>query len=236
MTRIAIAVVGFFIGVFLVLTALSRFASSLPLPGHQPPFFLGATSAAVVDTWNPSDKSAQATLSGGNLTWSNGDANNQGVRSIVGKTSGLLYHEYKILNTGGGRNDCGNGIAASSFVFSSSNTLNILWMFNSGAIFFNNASTGKTLGSRSNNDIISVAVDFPHLKAWMRANAGNWNGDASANPATNTNGIDVSAVFTSQAAFVLGTNNATVNATVGTLNVGATSFAQTVPSGFSAWN
>ncbi len=85
-----------------------------------PPFF----GNGIVDTWNPNDKSASAVLSGGNLTWSNGLTSNTGVRSIVGKSNGLLYHEYKILSSGGGRNDCANGIAASSFVFTDGNANN----------------------------------------------------------------------------------------------------------------
>ncbi len=191
----------------------------------------------MTTTWNPSDKSAQATLSNGNLTWSNGNSSNQGVRSTTSRTSGKPYFEYLILNTGGGRNDCGNGIAASSFVFTDGSANNAFEMFNgAGDIWFNGVSTGKSLGARANNDVICVAIDFTNQRGWIRANAGNWNGDAAADPATNTNGIDISAVFTSSAAFILGTNNNTIIATVGTLNVGDTPFAQTVPSGFGTWD
>jgi len=191
---------------------------------------------AIVDTWNPNDK-LSVLLSNGNLTFSNVGATNQGVRSIVAKSSGLLYYEYTIGNFGGGRNDCANGIAASSFAFTDANANNAFEMFNgSGSIWFNGSATGKTLGVRANNDIIDVAVDFTHLTGWIRANAGNWNGDIAANPATNTNGVSLAAVFASQSAFVLGTSNNNINGIAGTLNVGATAFVHVVPAGFSAWN
>ncbi len=205
----------------------------MPAPIQQVFLMIGGYS-----TWNPNDKSSQVTLSNNNLTWSNGNSSNQGVRSTIPRQAGLLYFEYTILNTGGGRNDCGSGIAARSFVFTDGNANNAFVQFNgSGNIWFNGASTGKTLGARSNNDIICVAVDFTNLRAWMRANAGNWNGDAAANPATNTNGIDISAVFSSSVpAFALGINNATINATVGTLNAGRSAFSQAIPSGFVSWD
>jgi hypothetical protein len=65
MNRIIIAAIGFVIGFFLVFSSLQH-APALPLPGHQPPFFLGSTAQTGF----------------GNLS-ADGTANNKGTSSAT---------------------------------------------------------------------------------------------------------------------------------------------------------
>ena len=77
-----------------------------------------------------------------------------------------------------------------------------------GVIWYNGSSTGKTLGgSATAGDFVCVAVDMDNKRFWARRNAGNWNGDATANPATNVGGVDISSVFASNSAYPITTMN-----------------------------
>lgn len=73
-------------------------------------------------------------------------------------------------------------------------------------------------------------------RAWVAINNGLWNNDPAANPATGTNAIDLS-VLNGQLLFPMmgGSRFATVNGPgTQTVNFGASAFAFTVPSGFTA--
>jgi hypothetical protein len=64
-------------------------------------------------TWNPSDKNASITLSGGNLTATGGTGSWHGVRGTVSHTTGKWQFEIKIkLNTGNGNQMVGVGNAS----------------------------------------------------------------------------------------------------------------------------
>jgi hypothetical protein len=79
-------------------------------------------------------------------------------------------------------------------------------------------------------DVLSIAVDFDNRAFWLRKNGGNWNGDPAADPATNTNGRSVPN-WARPHAPAWGTNG---NGDSATFNFGASAFAYTVPSGFTA--
>jgi len=205
--------------------------------GCPPGFCVSAASSGPFSTWNPADK-LSVVLSNGNLTYANSGSTNQGVRSTIGKSSGKLYFEITNVSTAS-RNDTGFGIATSGFTFTTTASAGAtFWTLvaANGGVFFNGVNQSKNLGAMAANDIICFAIDLVNSRGWIRHNAGNWLADVSANPATNTNGVDISGLFPSNAAFILGTSNETINSTAGTLNVGATAFGETVPSGFSAWN
>lgn len=66
-------------------------------------------------TFNPSDKHADITLSGGNLTAQNtGGTANAAVRSTVGKSSGKYYWEVVSTDTGGASSTARAGIGIGS--------------------------------------------------------------------------------------------------------------------------
>jgi hypothetical protein len=88
---------------------------------------------------------------------------------------------------------------------------------------------------RSQGDVIGMAVDLDNRKMWFRiAPTGNWNTTATANPATNTEGIPIPAgTMVPWATFGGGAGLA---GNVTTANFGASTFTGTVPSGFtSGW-
>jgi hypothetical protein len=107
-----------------------------------------------------------------------------------------------------------------------------------GSVWLNNAKsiTGSGSNGYTAGATPALAVDFGAQKIWFYSTqSGNWNNAAigSQNPATGTGGISITAlgstlypVFT---AFSAGTDTAI-------LNTGGTTFANTVPSGFSAWD
>ncbi len=201
-----------------------------------PPFF----GNGIVDTWNPNDKTSSVTLSNNNLTASAISAAGEGVRSIVAKNSGKLFFDTTLSGSSILSGNTGAGIANSSAVLTTvgSNATNAFMFFDgSGNIFFNGSNTGKTLGARALNDVICVAIDFTNSRGWFRANAGNWLGDASANPATNTNGVDISAKFPSTGAFAVGSFNPNVGTVAFILNFTASACGANAPSsGFTNWN
>jgi hypothetical protein len=189
------------------------------------------TAAPTTTTWNPADKTASMTLTGGNLIATNTGGATSVVRSVAGQSSGKFYFE--ITNNAGGGSTW-FGIANSSVPLTSwvSNATGGAALHVGGAIYVNFNGTGISFASVPNASVISIAVDLVNQRIWFRVSGGNWNNSGTANPATNTGGIDISSVFTGVAAYACyAAGNINNN---GTANFGATSFAYTVPSGFSA--
>lgn len=99
-----------------------------------------------------------------------------------------------------------------------------------GYIIANGVNTYRYIGMITSGSTIGIAVDFDHKLLWFRLGAsGNWNGLASANPATGIAGIDFhdTAYLSPYAALTY--NNEKI-----TLNAGDSSFVGSVPSGFTA--
>jgi hypothetical protein len=185
-------------------------------------------------TWNPSDKSANVALSNGNLTAQGTTTSDGGVRSTAARSSGKFYFEITwSSNAGGGNTGC--GIATIAAVLSSvgASAANAALVFVSGNIYVNGSNVGS-ITMASAPFTICVAVDLPNSRIWFRSGNGNWNNSGTANPATNTGGLDISALFPTNAAYALMSVNGATIPTY-TANFGATAFAQAVPSGFSAF-
>jgi hypothetical protein len=183
-------------------------------------------------TWNPSDKSANVTLSNGNLTVGASTGADGGVRSNLSKATGKVYFEYTVVNIAGGDTGVGIATGTASLTAIGPFATGAISIYGSGSIYFNGSDTGKTIGGSVGT--ICIAVDITGGLFWARWNAGNWNGSGTANPATGVGGINIAALFPTNAVFASNsTNNTAVNITV---NFGATAFAQTAPSGFTAWD
>jgi hypothetical protein len=98
----------------------------------------------------------------------------------------------------------------------------------SGTIWANGSSTGVSIGTH-NGFIIGIAVDLDNRKLWFRkAPSGDWNNNATNNPATNTGGTTVPAG--TMIPFCVCDANGSVN----TANFGSSAFSGAVPSGFTA--
>lgn len=182
-------------------------------------------------TWNPSDLS-NVTLTNSNLTATVGTGANGGVRAADSHSSGQYYFECKwTLNT----NTITSGLALSTASLIAASTGWVRVSRVTGDIIIGVTDTGTSINSASpipQNSIIGCAVDLSAQLVWFRiAPSGNWNGSGTANPATGTGGISISAV--SGALFP---GMAGGSADVVLANFGGSAFSGTVPSGFtSGW-
>jgi hypothetical protein len=193
-------------------------------------------------TLNTSDKSSNITLSNGNLTATFGSASDGGVRSVSSKTSGKYYVEFTPGATWSG-GDCCLGIALGSATISPPGTTTFpftaagiaaVFAGSNPAIWFNGAFTGDNLQATGIGSLLRMAVDLDNKKIWFNNpdNGTRWNENATFNPATNTGGLDISALFPGAGAFVaVGANQNGASATV---NFGGSAFIGAVPSGFTA--
>jgi hypothetical protein len=187
---------------------------------------------APSSTWNPSDKSANVALSNGNLTAQGTTTSDGGVRSTAPATPSKFYFEI-VWSSNAGGGDTGCGVATSTAVLSSIgvSAVGAALVFVSGNIYVNGSNVGS-IAMGSAPFTICVAVDLVNSRIWFRSGSGNWNNSGTANPSTNTGGLNIAALFPTNPAYaVMAVNGSTVPTY--TANFGGTTFAQTVPSGFS---
>src|SRR6516164_5442777 len=205
-------------------------------PWSQPLLWSHPSTGGTSTTWNPADKSANITLSNGNLTATNGaSAGDNGVRSVTSKSTGKYYVEFTITGVLSGA-DTGIGIATGSapLTIGATSTGGFICYPGTGNIYFNGSFTGVTPGGSTGiGTVWCMAIDLVNSKGWFRINGGNWDGSGTDNPATNTGGINIATLFPTNAAYAFFCANA--NAAGVTANFGTSAFSFTVPSGFSAW-
>lgn len=191
----------------------------------------------MATTWNPLDKSAGITLSGGNNTAT--AAAGGGVRSTSSHNiggGGKYYFEFT-SNTLASSND-GLGLANASWVLSAtSNSNNIISHVNFGSIRDGNGGSASLSDGSPQGHTLSVAVDFVNNKTWWRIDGNGWNNAVigSQDPANNIGGILMQAPAFPAATpmFIAAALVTTSDAT--TLNSFG-SFLQSVPAGFIAWD
>lgn len=179
-----------------------------------------------------------ATLSNGNLTAvKTGTSGDSGARSTAQKDTGKWYFE--VLCTAINTNGDTIGIVTSggtyANVVTSGTNCAVVYKF-SGAIWSNNANSGRSLATLANGDLICAAIDLDNNKCWFRKGAaGQWNGQVigSQNPETNTGGVSISSFSATTLAPVIGMGAGTTGSTF-TANYGASAFVGVVPSGFNA--
>lgn len=186
-----------------------------------------AAVASANTTWNPSDKNASVTLSNGNLTATTSSSGS--VRSIASHSSGKYYCENVITHSA----NSSFGIATSGYSLSGyiGSTANAVGCLTDGRVFLNNVNV-TTLTAVANGTTWSLAIDLDNKRAWWRRNAGNWNDNVSADPATNTLGVDISGL---NAGLYFVIWDGETNTDAAAMNFGATAYAQSVPSGFGNW-
>jgi len=194
--------------------------------------YVFSTTPTVAGTWNPGDKSSQITLTNGNLTESNSSGVMAHVRATIGRSSSKRYFEYTVVAV-----TARVGLATSSFSLSTTSgadTTSCCYLTGNATTRHNGVNAPYPTAWGPPNDpgnIISVAADLDVLKVWFRVNGGQWFGrDISIeDPATGLGGLTLLASGTW---FPLGGG---LNHE-GTINLGASAFAYTVPVGFSAWD
>jgi len=184
-------------------------------------------------TWSTTDK-LNITLSGSNLTAVGASNAIAGVRAADANHTGKFYFEitfvaWSLTNTYAGLTTLDTNLGALV-----GDTQRCAGVIKSGHIYVNGSDTGSTLGTRAAGNIISVAVDIDAQLIWFRvAPSGNWNGSATADPATGTGGISIAALFVANNTSVVPVFNPVFYLDKVTANFGDTSFSGTAPGGYT---
>ena len=199
---------------------------------------VACSTTGTTATWNPADKSAQITLSGGNLIATDTSTGDSGVRSATSHSGGKWYIEWTSGSTFTGANTnvgiCTIGAPLAGVGNTTANAF-LLQQGGSGAVWFNGSQAGlPQIGQFFTNRIAGMAIDLVNMRGWFRVDGASglnyWNGNASYDPATNTGGVDISALFPSNAAYPVFTSNG--NGSICTIN---STFTYAAPSGFNPW-
>jgi hypothetical protein len=135
--------------------------------GHNGAASGGGGGGGSGATWNPSDKSADIALSGGNLIAARASgAGSAGVRATVGKTtSGSFKVTIDNIGTGG----CQVGLANLTFPTNDfGGNTNSIGYLHDGRIFFNGASLQTGLASYTTGD--QIQCDFDGTNASFKKN------------------------------------------------------------------
>ncbi len=195
-------------------------------------------------TFNPSDKAAGITLSGGNLIATNTNNATCLVRATDKQVTGKFYWEYT-CNVVSGLS--GVGLACPSVPTTTiignpaGNVVGICGLVRGGGVSAdgtNLLTVGGVSGSISfgviaNGTVVGIAVDCATRQVWFRLGAaGLWNNLAGRDPATGAGGILVAGLGVGipihPAANVSNTNDQV------TANFGDSAFTGVPPSGFTS--
>lgn len=189
-------------------------------------------------TWDIATVTA-VTLSGSNLVATNTGttSTDQGAKAAVasGKASGKYYFETTwSASTGGANNGIGVGTVSSTYIgMGNTGGVTGVTAFFLGSVWSNGSNVLSLGGGWSVGQVAAVAVDLDNRKIWFRlAPSGNWNNNATYNPATNVGGLTIPA-GTMVPFVVFGGSGGAVNNVV-TANFGLSAFTGAVPSGFTA--
>lgn len=190
-----------------------------------------AVSAPGSTTWNPSDATSDISLSNSNLTAQHTSNSYGGVRSTSSQSSGKYYFEINVGNLGGNYTGVGiaNAAAALTSPIGSDTSHSGIGLWSIGSIEYGGQTVASGYGLRGNNQI---AVDLGNKLFWIRGNGDAWNYNSSADPASGTGGIDISALLNVGNPFA-----AIISQSSGeyfTINPGPSGFTGTVPAGFTA--
>jgi hypothetical protein len=190
---------------------------------------IGFLNQVAYSTWNPSDKSANITLSNGNLKATAAAGGAIGVRSTTSKTNntGKFYFELTVNHTNGSLG-YGIGIAISGTSLLAPGTgggqSDAIGYSASGDIYNNGGVLDSAPANYTDGDVIGVALDTV-TSGWVLTFYKNNVQQSSRN--LNSDGVTHDPDF-----IQFGTTSVTE---AGTLNVGASAFVYTPPAGYSAW-
>jgi hypothetical protein len=172
-----------------------------------------------------------------------------GARSIIAHSSGMYYVEATVVNfnTAVGLGLV-NGREDLSSIGSDANGIVALCSNNAGnGAMTNNAFTSSTQSkfNMSSGDTIGMAINLDAKLVWFYMPVTRlWNGDATANPAGNVGGIDISAIMSAgyndyvfPCAWVemTGDGGSLMTADTVTVNLGDKPFINNVPAGYKVW-
>lgn len=174
------------------------------------------------------------TLSNGGLTvTAASNVTPQRIKCVNVGTTGKYYWEF---NLNDGSVNTGRGLANAAALTDNfyNNALDGALLFGTsvqGSIYVNGTAIVNTIAALAGSmgQVAGIAVDFGTRRAWFRVSNGNWNNDAAANPATATNGIDISALTGGLFPAVTGIAN-----TVWRISLNSTQYSKIpAPAGFT---
>jgi hypothetical protein len=230
-------------------------AGAFPFAGSIPSGFTAWDIAATTGTgiggthgpttWDGGTKNSNVALSGGNLVATQNSASGTwcDVRSTSSMNSGFVYFEFTETAYDGtngiivGLGDSSLGTANGVFPGNDTSSHSSGFHLGTGDIYFDNGgNTGQPAGpAGATGHVIGVACDFNRGLMWAKdiTAGGNWNADAAADPVAGTRGAAIPPQ--DQFIFFAGVRTGGSSDAV-TLNVGATAFTGTIPTGYSAWD
>jgi hypothetical protein len=189
-------------------------------------------------TLNPADKEAHISLSGGNLTALGTAGWTGSVRVVDGQSTGKYYWECT-FNASAAGSGVGANISALAIatIFSGAGT-GQAGVVQNGSVYVDGSTTitvggvgSQTIsfGTITSGTVICVAIDVPNKLIWWRLGAaGNWNNNASRNPATGAGGVSIPNISTAYPSLSFGGADTII------ANFGSSAFTGAVPSGFTA--
>jgi hypothetical protein len=186
-------------------------------------------------TWNPSDKSANITLSVGNLVATSITISMVTARAVDSRTSGKYYWECLCNTFTSGTSAVGmapSTAALNAGIASGGSGAGTFGLNRNGAIVVSAVASGVTFGTITSGSLICLAVDLSAQRVWCRLGAaGNWNNNVANNPATGVGGVAITlgAALAGFPAVSLFANGDQVTA-----NFGDSAFTGAPPSGFAA--
>lgn len=115
------------------------------------------TTPPTYTTWNPSDKTSNVALSGGNLVATTSGFAGSGVRSVIGKSSGKWYWEITITTM----DDVYAGVSSSGGSLDPAwyYTTGMGWSGTSGSLYKNNTVVGSP-GTYTTGNVLGFALDM----------------------------------------------------------------------------
>ena len=181
--------------------------------------------AITPTTWNPSDKSADITLSNGDLTAKSTNSGHDCARTILSESSGKWYWEITADGSGSIGAGVGLGIASSSLSLALGAGSNDYSYRSNGDK--GNSNTWVAFGDTwEAGDIIGIAFDRDNGNVWFSKN-GVWQ--AGGDPANGTGEAFSGINDTMFGMFSLYYTDDQLTA-----NFGASAFSYTTPTGFTA--
>jgi hypothetical protein len=187
-------------------------------------------------TWSTTDKTANITLSGGNLiaTCTNGILG--GARATDRQVTGKFYWECtRNVALGGTPSGVGftNSVVPLTTNVSTTAALGTCALIGTGTLYVDGSAIVGGFGAPANGSVVCIAVDAAARLGWFRVGAaGNWNNSGTANPATGVGGFSIPGTGVGiplhPAVWLNSTNEQT------TANFGDTAFVGAVPSGFTS--
>jgi hypothetical protein len=190
----------------------------------------GGSGGSVLTTWNPSDKEAHITLSGGNLISTLAVGNTGGVRGTVARSSGKYYFEVGFTFSGSPTIQV--GLAPSGKSLTALGASGFIACARAAGFEGDATGGGSSFPGFVTTNVINLAVDLDNSLLWVGVN-GTYNFGDNENPNTGANGQGFS---TSVPLFPYTIGSTSGSDIVSTANFGASAFANSIPTGFTAWN